>query len=265
MAPFLDHQKGISVVVTTYNRPFDLLNLVRQLLTQNVGCPVEILVVNDGGDQGFGTMLRQALGKTRFPVRLFDSGYEGYGLTLCRNIGIRFASYDQLVFLDDDLSIGDSFLSCYNEAPEGLRLGAVLQLATVNGASCLRADARGTLLTGETRTVPDYRSYMGFLWGANFSIPTRYAMAVGGFDESFLDEGQEDMDFGARVIQFLNGFFVVPSASVVHKGVPQTQDESLDNAGRTGRMVERFCTRSSLIVNEGLSYWTQEKWSQYTR
>ncbi|MBT6200754.1 MAG: glycosyltransferase [Acidiferrobacteraceae bacterium] len=265
MGPFFTHKMGISVVVTTYNRPFFLLNLVRQLLTQNVERPVEILVVNDGGDPGVPEVLRSALGKSRFPVRLFDSGYQGYGLTLCRNIGIRHANYDQLVFLDDDLSIGASLLSCYSEAPEGLRMGTVLQLTTVKNTTRLVADARGALLTGETRAIDDYRSYMGFLWGANFSIPTRYAMAVGGFDESFLDEGQEDMDFGARIIQFLDGFFVVPSASAVHLGVPQSLDAHNVNAGRTGRMVERFCTRRSLIVNGGLSYWMQEKWSQYQR
>ena len=100
--------------------------------------------------------------------------------------------------------------------------------------------------------------------GRHFSVPTRFFMAVGGVDLSFIGEGEEDMDFGARLMSFLSGAFVVPEAGPSSWSV-RTRANAADIEKRTSRAEQRFKDRRSLIVNDGMGYWKNTDWEQYVR
>ena len=265
----LRHEHGISVVISTYNRPFLALSLIRQLMGQvGIRCPFEILVVSDGSQDGVLQVLTELTSDSLCSVRFFDSmATDDYGLALCRNIGIRFARYDRLVFLDDDLSVGPDFLAQYEAAPEGLCLGRVDCITERADAFEVVRDQRGMALRGETRALNPWKPWLGFLWGANFCVPTRYAMAVGGIDLAFINEGQEDTDFGARLMYFLSGVYVVPRAVATHYGPVSNHrtEVGVESEPRPAKASQRFSSRKSMIVNGGLRYWKGAQWEQFCR
>lgn len=264
----LANPTGISVVITTFNRPYAVLGLIRQVLGQtNPGVPVEILVVVDGDSSQTIPVLKSLTAASRWPVRFFDSGLaDTFGAALCRNIGIRFAQYSRLVFLDDDVSIQPTHLIRYRLAPDCLGMGPVNSLVFDNTTTQLVADERRSLFDGAMREILDIKPYLGYLWGANFSIAHRYAAAIGGFDTEFIGEGQEDMDFGARAMGFMQRFAVVPSAAVVHHGLAHNQTTNGQKPdSRIALAEERYRQRKSHIVNGGLAYWTSDMWKAFCR
>jgi glycosyltransferase involved in cell wall biosynthesis len=255
---------GLSVVVATHGRPAAAARLVAELLAQqDLAHPWELLVVNDHGDPSVYAAIAAVPNPRGVPVRAFDTGYAGYGVVLARNAGLRFARHEAIVFLDDDLSVEPRFLSAYERAPQGLRIGRVDFAVVRDGVRRVYPDRRGELVAGATRVIEDPRPYLGFAWGANCSVPTRLALVLGGFDEAFLDEGEEDMDFGARAMLAARGLVCVPEARAVHDGPDRTLAAELGvdlGPPRIGRAQERFASRGGLVVNGGPSYWSLPKW-----
>jgi glycosyltransferase involved in cell wall biosynthesis len=243
------------------------MRLVKELLgQQNVDGPLEILVVNDnGGPEVFECLSRLAPGPV--PLRFFDTGYSGYGPVLARNAGLRFARYDTVIFLDDDVSIGPDLVSRYQRAPEGIRIGRIDFAVEIDGQSRIYPDRRAKLMTGEDRLVKSGGACLFLVWSANFCIPTDLGVRLGGFDEAFLDEGEEDCDFGARLIFATRRLIVVPSARAVHEGpdLVLRQRLGLPVTVRVGRAADRLCARGTIVVNGGAAYWRDPKWSQMIR
>lgn len=263
----ITHIPGTSVVIPTYNKPTQAAALVQALLQQQgVQGPLEILVVNDHGEESVYARVKEVASNSAIPVRIFDTGYSGFGVVLARNIGLRFAHYTLCVFLDDDVIIPEDLIARYQQAPDGLRFGRIDFEFEWNGWQFAVRDRRD-IMQGPDRLVESYQPYLGYLWSANFAVPTRLGLAIGGFDEVFLDEVEEDMDFGARAILASERLVVVPSARVIHQG-PNTvlkKQLGIPYIERPFRGNEHFQNRRHLIANGGLDYWQSEKWEHYRR
>jgi hypothetical protein len=262
------HAPGTSVVVSTYNRPAGAAALVRQLQSQEaVDGPIEVLVVNDNGSTDVFDAVAGLPRAAGVDVRCFDTHYAGYGLALARNVGIRFARFDTVVFLDDDLDVGGDLLASYQRAGRGLRLGRVDFRVASGSASRIVRDPRGGLMEGASRPVADLVAHRGFLYGGNFAVDTDIALAVGGFDEAFLDEGEEDMDFGARVMAATRAATTVPEARAIHDGPTLTMAHDLGlptPPQRPGHADERIKRPGrGPIVNGGFNYWLDGRWSRF--
>lgn len=94
----------ISVIIPTFNRPAMLRRALSSLVCQ-VPAPHEVIVVNDG-DKTYNNL-------TRFSSRYtFLSTTGATGAANARNVGVRKASGDWLLFLDDD----DEFKKGYLKA-----------------------------------------------------------------------------------------------------------------------------------------------------
>jgi glycosyltransferase involved in cell wall biosynthesis len=258
---------GVSVVVITFQRPRLAVRLVEQLLHQEeINGPFEILVVNDnGGPEVFDRLSRLRTGG--IPLRCFDTGYTGFGAALARNVGLRFARHETIVFLDDDVSVGPELVARYQQAPQGIRLGCVDFVVEIDGERRVYPDRRRVLMTGADRLIESYMPFLFLLWSANFCIPTAVGVRLGGFDEAFLDQGQEDSDFGARLIFATQRLVAVPSARAVHHG-PDRQLRRLLGMPvtmRPERAGERLRARGGVEANGGLAYWRRPKWQQMIR
>src|SRR5262249_4965558 len=149
------------------------------------GAPVEILLVNDNGDPAVFDTARAVAHREGCTLRLFDTHFDGYGLTLARNIGLRHARYDTTVFLDDDLEIDPHLLQRYRQAPEGVRMGRVDFRYDDAGVPRELADRR-IAMQGPDRVLCPWEAFEGFMYGGNSAVPTELALAIGGFDEVFL-------------------------------------------------------------------------------
>jgi glycosyltransferase involved in cell wall biosynthesis len=243
---------GVSVVISTYNRPGRVATLVRQLLLQeDVPVPVEILVVNDHGSPEVYDIVRGVPEFGRLPVRFFDTGFSGFGLVLARNTGLRFARYPLTVFLDDDVTVARNFLATYLAAPEGPRAGRIDLVDPDTGAES--PDRRGALMEGPARRLEDWRQTRGCIWGGNFCMPTDLGLFLGGFDERYLNECEEDYDFSVRVVLASRALVVVPGALARHHA-------RVGPPTRISRVAERMTNLKTLVVNGGLRYWTDPRW-----
>jgi glycosyltransferase involved in cell wall biosynthesis len=86
----------LSVIITTFNRPRLVQEAIESVLSQDVGPPFEIVVVDDGstGDT------RDAL--QRFGRTIRYARQDNLGLNPARNHGLRIVEGDLVAILDDD-------------------------------------------------------------------------------------------------------------------------------------------------------------------
>tara|TARA_Y100001968_G_C19442560_1_gene763368 strand:+ start:932 stop:1726 length:795 start_codon:yes stop_codon:yes gene_type:complete len=263
------HELGASVIIPTFNRAEWVSELVSQLCNQEkrVG-GLEILLINDNGNPDVFRSARAAAEGTDVDLRCFDTGYAGFGACLARNIGIAFARYALCVFLDDDVTVAkDLIFRHQSSAMPCLRIGRIDSLISKDGQEEILPDRR-QILHGEDGHLSDVTPALGQLHGGHFSIPTALAVALGGFDEAFLNEEEEDLDFGARAMMATQQLVILASAVVLHRGLDSF---SLRERGEPGgndlprRGRERFMERSAVIVNGGQSYFEGPRWASFQR
>lgn len=111
-----DTQPIVSVIIPTMNRPKDLERCIRSIAAQT-RLPDELVVVDDGD---LDPAPFEALLAGR-PTRLVYVKKDHKGLARSRNVGIRHASGDVLVFLDDDTELDADYVRGYLEILEGDR------------------------------------------------------------------------------------------------------------------------------------------------
>jgi hypothetical protein len=259
---------GASVVIATCDRPRSAAALVREVVGQRgLAGALEILVVNDAGDASVFDAVAEAAAGSGVPLRCFDTEHvSGFGVVLARNIGLRFARCATTIFLDDDVAVGRDLVARYQRAPEGLRLGRIDFAVELAGRQLVVPDRRD-ILHGADRAVEPVGAYLGYLWSANFALPTLLGLAIGGFDEAFLDENEEDMDFGARAMLAGRRLVAVPSARALHHGPDDLlrHQLGLPVSDRPRRAQERFARRGHLVVNGGEAYWRGPRWERFRR
>ena len=154
------HEPGMSVVISTYNRPDAVGRLLEDLARQrSCGVPVEVLLVNDDGDREGLSSICDAARASGLDLRLFDTHFPGYGLTLARNIGLRFARYDTTVFLDDDLRIAPDLLWHYGQAPTSIRAGRIDAEFDDGVVRRARPDPRAEMRGREARVLRPWNAY----------------------------------------------------------------------------------------------------------
>lgn len=97
----------ISVIVPVYNVEDYLEICVNSLLSQNVNCKFEIILVDDGSKDGSGQIC-DLLAKKSSLIKVYHK--ENGGLSDARNYGITKASGNYYVFVDSDDYVDSSFL-----------------------------------------------------------------------------------------------------------------------------------------------------------
>jgi len=90
----------VSVIVPTYNRKKTLMASLVGLIRQDYP-NIEIIVVDDGSDDGTGNEVMDIRKLTDIPIRYVKQEKMGYGLARARNTGIVEANGEILVFQDD--------------------------------------------------------------------------------------------------------------------------------------------------------------------
>jgi len=118
---------GISIIITTYHRTFFLLKLIENFLQyQRKPLPLEIIVVDDGGQDNL-----QAELKERYPdsgityVRLnrrYREHHEkvDFSPSVPRNVGLRLAKYDLVGIFDPEIfPMAPNLFEIVSEMPRG--------------------------------------------------------------------------------------------------------------------------------------------------
>ncbi len=121
----------LSVVVPTYRKKARLRLMLTSLicLSREVSSDVEIIVVDDGGEDDLGVVVEQAqAGHSEAVVRVVKGAHGGR--SVARNLGAKHASSERVLFLDDDVLLTPGVLEEHlayarQQAPEFVR-GTIL-------------------------------------------------------------------------------------------------------------------------------------------
>ncbi len=218
----------ISVIVTTYNRPDALSEVISALLDQT-DANFEVIIADDGSSESTRKMIRsfQRLDRTCGPKRLVHAWQpdDGFRASAARNMGVYASHGDYLIFLDGDCVPRPSFVERHRLIAEsGFMVSGSRVLLSQKLTQNLLA-ARQTIpmhmrsitywfmqrLAGNVNKVlplihfPNnrLRHYRSVRWNriksCNLAIWKRDFVTVNGFDESFVGWGHEDADLVLRL------------------------------------------------------------------
>ncbi len=104
------YQGLISVIVSTYNWP-DALKLVLTALNNQNDENFEVIIVDDGSTSATKKMIEQFKTVARFPLKHLWQEDKGFRLSRARNMGIKEASGDYIIFIDGDCIVRPKFLT----------------------------------------------------------------------------------------------------------------------------------------------------------
>lgn len=216
----------ISVIVTTYNRP-DALALVLKHILDQTDQNYEIIVADDGSGPKTSAVIRDAA-QAAPTLRIHHAWQpdEGFRVAKARNQGIAVARGEYIIFLDGDCVPQRDFIARHRTlATVGyvvtgtrISLGPKLtdeliaqqtSLSSFSSIFWLRQRLRGRM----NKVLPLFLRIPNFLQrtlrtfrvrgikSCNLAAWIKDVHAVGGFDESFVGWGNEDVDFVLRLQQ----------------------------------------------------------------
>ncbi len=216
-----DTPQLISVIVTTYNRP-DALSLVLQGLALQTNKDFEVLIADDGSTTETKTLIDNT--QWNFPIKHIWHEDQGFRAALIRNLAVKQAQGDYLIFIDGDCVPRSDFIERHSELAErgwfvaGSRLllnPSLTEEAVTGSKNILRWNFlhwfKMRVTGGCNRILP--LIYLPFLPRKRKSQEWRGAKTcnlamwrddfnrVKGFNEQFIGWGYEDSDLVVRLIK----------------------------------------------------------------
>lgn len=194
---------ALSVVIPTHNRRETLRLCLDALRRQTVTTGWELILVDDGSQDGSAVMAREEAGAFAVPVKVI-SQQPNRGPAAARNRGLAAATGDLILFLDDDIlaapDLIDRHLQAHQQHPE--MTAAVLGYITWSPSLrptpfmdwlgekwwfCYGRIKPGAVLDGWA------------FYSCNASLKRSFLSQAGGFDERFPRAAYEDTELGWRL------------------------------------------------------------------
>lgn len=176
---------GVSVVIPTYNRGRILEKALKALFDQTYPFDAyEIIVVDDGSTDG----TEERIAALDPPVELRYVYKEHRGPAAARNVGIRMARRDIIIFIDSDIIVCREFIEAHVKARGGedvITHGPVIHTNDIDNPR-----SASMKVTDISRA---------FFATGNVSISRQKLFEAGLFDEDFVEYGWEDLELGIRL------------------------------------------------------------------
>jgi len=181
----------ISVVIPTYNRKPILEKCLLALENQHYP-DYEVVLVDDGSTDG--TLPWLAANQSLFPhVRSLSQQHQGPAAA--RNLGVKSAKGDTIVFIDSDLVVTEKFLQAHVDAliagearfnsDRIFTYGAVINTCNFEAP------------TSESYKITDFSA--AYFATGNVAIAKKWLVEAGLFDTKFQLYGWEDLELGVRL------------------------------------------------------------------
>lgn len=227
----------VSVVIPTYNRK-DTLRKAIQAYFRQAAPPgsFEILAVDDGSTDGTSQAVADLQGSSPVRVRYFQQ--QPRGPAAARNLGIREAAGEIILFSDDDIVpdrnlVAEHLAWHQNHAEDSVAvLGYVTWAPEVEATPFMK-------WCGERGPIFCYADFAGqtqidaqFFYSCNISLKTRFLRSSGRFDEEFKSAAYEDVELGYRLARRGMRLLYNPAAVGYHY-----QRFSVEDARRRARRV----------------------------
>ena len=196
-----------TVVIPTYRRSARLAQLLSCLTTQRGGGLLEVIVCDDGSPDDTREVARSFEG--RLPLVYRHQPDLGFRAGQARNMGIRDARGDVIVFVDDDVLVADDFvhehLAAHAAQPRpsiviGYRhrsFEAPASQPTFEEIARGEPDDRVAVLGVDGTPVRDHPRPWVYVYSCNFSVRRGPPELV--FHEGFHGWGMEDIELGYRL------------------------------------------------------------------
>jgi len=223
----------LSVVIPTLNRA-DLLALTLDRIgTQTLPTDqYEILVVDNGSSDHTASVLAQKCSLYR-NLKTFSQLKRGAAAT--RNVGIRNAAGETILFIDDDIvadpKLAEAHLRYHRQHPGASIIGRVTAPWKTSKDPFLRyLRDRGIFnpysITGGPMDFSYYHT-------GNVSTSRKMLQDVGGFNEEFFIYGMEDIELGYRLEKLGCRMLHGPDAQAEHHYYP-TYDQFIQRCEQAG-------------------------------
>ena len=179
-----------SIVIPTYNRKPILekciLALEKQVIPDtNLSTGYEIIIVDDGSTDDTISWLNAS----SFPhVRYFEQAHQGPAIA--RNLGVKKAKGDFIIFIDSDLVVTETFIQSHanclsNNDTRTFTYGRVINTANFENP------------TAEPYKITDFSA--AYFATGNVAIHRQWLEQAGLFDPQFQLYGWEDLELGVRL------------------------------------------------------------------
>ena len=190
----------LSVVIPTYARCASVRRALDALGRQTLGpTEYEVVVAIDGSEDGTQQMVEQVAAPYALRALFRPHG----GRAAACNAGVRAASGDLVVLLDDDMQPAPRFLAGHAEAHAGPEELGVMGAAPVPLDAQASPTARyvAQKFNGHLENLarPDHQLHLRDFYTGNFSIRRATLLRVGLFDEAFTQYGNEDLELSVRL------------------------------------------------------------------
>lgn len=201
-----------TVIVSAWRRP-DLVPHVLGRLARQLVRPDQVIYAEDDINEPMAEAIRTAAARFRLPVLHLRQPNHGARKTVANNRAIRHATGERLLFLDQDCLPGRFWIASHRllARPGGFTQGWRIHVRqpAVPRFLAARFPLPGALLRRDLyplrRLVP-HRQHIpsvpeGFeVLGCNFGVARADFLAVGGYDETFVGWGYEDVDLAIRLV-----------------------------------------------------------------
>lgn len=167
--------KGISVILCTYNGCDRLKPTIEHLASQELVCEAELVLVDNASTDGSSAFVEEIWQERGNPYSLVIVKELTPGLIHARKAGLKAASYDIVVFCDDDNWLQRDYLklTC------GL-FGSIPSIGLVGGQGIgvtngefpswwYEADNSCNFAVGKQLSSSGYADFRGYLWGAGLA------------------------------------------------------------------------------------------------
>ena len=231
---------AISVVIPTHRPAERLAPTLDALAQQTLGADrFDVIVVLDGPDRGRADTLRDATHRFRFDVLPSP----GVGRAAACNAGVAFAHGDIVLLLDDDMALAADALAAHvARHATDRRLGVI-------GAVPVRVPPRAPFATRYVARRfgrhlaklgrPGYPIDVRDVYMGAFSIERATFAAVGGFDDRFVEYGNEDGDLAGRLLAAGVELVYAPEA-IAHQAYDKSFAALATDHVAKGRTAVRF-------------------------
>ena len=231
----------ISVVIPTKNRSELLGNTIEYIESQTVPQnQYEVIVIDNDSTDDTRNLLEQ---KARTYRNLRYAIQEKPGAAATRNVGLRMAKADLILFVDDDVeaeqSLIQTHLDYHKKYPNASVIGSI-RMPWENTTDPFLRYLR------DHRILNPYSPSNGpidfsFYHTGNVSTPTSVLLDVGGFNEDFQIYGMEDIELGYRLEKAGSQMVFAPDAKGIHYSFPGYRSfiERSEQAGYTlGQFIQ---------------------------
>lgn len=190
----------LSVLICSYQRRDTLLRCLKTFENQTASGRYEIIVVNDGSNDG----TREALDawEARAPIRIVHR--ENGGLSAARNSGLEVARGRYVLLVNDDTMAAPDLVEKHLAAhakhgPARAILGTFEQPREALDNALMRMLEATDMVFCYAGLDPNKLHDWTRFWTCNVSVGLEDVRKVGGFDETFRHYGCEDTDLAFRL------------------------------------------------------------------